>query len=88
LGQDAVAIDERIGDLANDLGVGETDDKTVLGTLVLVLVLRTQTLALTVIGLSLAAATELDLVPREITLASSGFDEWLREEEEENNNNE
>jgi hypothetical protein len=67
--------------LADHLGVGETNDKTVLWRLVLVLVLGTKTLTLTVVGLSLAAATELDLVPRKVGLALLDFDENLAIEE-------
>jgi hypothetical protein len=51
--------------------------------LVLVLVLSAKTLALTVVGLSLAATTELDLVPRVVRLTLLDFDERLQIE---NNN--
>ena len=77
MAQDAVTIDKRVGDLADDLGVGETNDKTVLGGLVLVLVLSTKSLALTVVGLSLTSTSELDLVSGKIRLALSNFDERL-----------
>ena len=60
-GQDTVTIDERVSNLANDLTVGETDDETVFGRLVLVLGLAAETLTLTVVGTSLAATTELNL---------------------------
>ena len=63
--------------MADNLGVGETNDKTVLGGLVLVLVLGAKTLTLTVIGLSLASTTELDLEPREVGFVLLGSDENL-----------
>ena len=78
LAEDAISIDQGVSDLANDLGVGETDNKTVLRRLVLVLVLGTQSLALTVIGLTLASASELDLITREVGLTLSLLNENLK----------
>ena len=80
LAEDAVTIDESVGDLADNLGVGETDYETVLGGLVLVLVLGTQPLALAVIGLTLASAAELDLIPRKVGLGFSLLNESLERE--------
>jgi len=68
LAEDAISIDQGVSDLADNLGVGESDDETVLRRLVLVLVLGTQPLSLAVVGFSLAAASELDLIPREVGL--------------------
>mmetsp|Transcript_5530 Transcript_5530/g.8917 ORF Transcript_5530/g.8917 Transcript_5530/m.8917 type:complete len:301 (+) Transcript_5530:77-979(+) len=62
-GKDAISINETVGNLADDLTVGETHDETVLGRLVLILCLAAETLALTVVGLTLTATTVLDLVP-------------------------
>lgn len=76
-GKDAVSIDKRVGNLANDLAVGKADNKTVLGGLVLVLVLSTKTLALAVVRLSLAATTELDLEARVVRFALLDFDKNL-----------
>jgi len=78
LAQNAVAVDERVGDLADDLGVGEADDQAVLGALVLVLGLGNEALALTVVRAALAAAAELDLVPAEVRLGLLEFYESLR----------
>jgi hypothetical protein len=75
LAQNAVTIDKRVSNLAYELGVGETNDKTVLGRLVLVLVLAYETLTLTVIGLSFSATTELDLVSRKVSLVLLDLDE-------------
>jgi len=68
LAKDAITVDEGVGDLADDLGVGETNDQTVLGALVLVLGLSAKALALTVVSPSLAATAELDLVTAEVCL--------------------
>mmetsp|Transcript_28688 Transcript_28688/g.61177 ORF Transcript_28688/g.61177 Transcript_28688/m.61177 type:complete len:241 (+) Transcript_28688:245-967(+) len=59
--EDAISINEGVSNLADDLTVGETDDDTVLGRLVLVLCLAAKSLTLTVVGLSLATTTEFDL---------------------------
>jgi hypothetical protein len=64
--------------LADNLGVGKTGDKAVLGGLVLAFVLGTQALSLTVVGLSLATTTELDLVPGEVGFAFLEFNESLQ----------
>jgi hypothetical protein len=66
--------------LTDDLGVGETNDKTVLGGLVLILVLGAKSLSLTVVCLSFASAPKLDLEPAEVGLALLDFDENLQEE--------
>ena len=75
LAQDAVAVDEGVGDLADHLRVGEADDQTVLGALVLVLGLGDEALALPVVRAALAAAAELHLVPAEVALRLLELDE-------------
>ncbi len=82
LAEDAISIDQGISDLADNLGVSETDDKTVLWRLVLVLVLGTQSLSLAVVGLTLASASELDLVSREVRLIFCSLNESLKEEQD------
>jgi len=69
LGKDTISINEGVYNLADDLGVGETYYKTVLGGLVLVLSLTYKTLTLTVVGTSLTTTTELNLETAEISLA-------------------
>lgn len=64
--EDLVTADLRGDNLSNDVAVGEADDETVLGRIVLVLGLGGQALAGIVIGLALAAALVLDLVPPEM----------------------
>lgn len=59
--KDDITLDLGINDLTDNVGVGDTDNETVLGGVVLVLVLDDQTLAGVVISLSLAATTVLDL---------------------------
>jgi hypothetical protein len=75
--QNPVSINKRVCNLANNLFVGETNNETVFGRLVLVLSLTAKTLALTVVGLSLAATTELDLVPLEVRFGFLELDESL-----------
>jgi hypothetical protein len=75
LAQNTVTIDQGVCNLAYELGVGETNDKTVLGRLVLVLVLAYETFTLTVVGLSFATTTELDLVARKVRLVLLDLDE-------------
>ena len=82
LAEDAISIDQGVSDLADNLGVGETDNKTVLRRLVLVLVLGTQSLSLAVVGLTLASASELDLITREVRLTLSLLNENLKMKEE------
>ena len=67
-GHDVITIDARVDDLADAVAVGETDNKTVLGGVVLVLVLNHKTQTLTVISLTLTATTELGLETLEISL--------------------
>ena len=64
-GQDLVTGDLGVDDLGDDVAVGETDDQTVLGRIVLVLGLGDQALASVVVGLTLAAAAVLSLVATE-----------------------
>ena len=61
--------------LGDHVLVGETDDQTVLGCVVLILVLNDQTLASVVVSLSLAAATVLDLVALEVNAVLDNFKE-------------
>jgi hypothetical protein len=77
LGKDAITIDKRVGNLADNLAVGETNDKTVLWGLVLVLGLAYETLALTVVRLTLTTTTKLDLVARKVRLGLLNSDENL-----------
>jgi hypothetical protein len=60
-----VTTNLRGDDLSDDVAVGEADDKAVLGRIVLVLGLGGQALAGIVVGLALATALVLDLVPPE-----------------------
>lgn len=60
--EDLVARDLGGDDLANDVAIGEADDKAVFGRIVLVLCLRDQALAGIVVGLAMPAAFVLDLV--------------------------
>jgi hypothetical protein len=59
--EDLVSANLRADDLGDDVAVGEADDETVLGRIVLVLGLGDQALAGIVVGFSLPAALVLDL---------------------------
>jgi len=61
--------------LADNILVGDADDETVLGGLVLVLVLDDQPLTGMVVGLVLATSLELDLVALEVSLVLNNLDE-------------
>jgi hypothetical protein len=69
LGKDTVSINERVGNLTDDISIGETNHKAVLGRLVFVLCLTAETFTLTVVGTSLTATTELNLVAAEVGFA-------------------
>jgi len=66
--EDFVTADLSADDLSDDVTVGEADDQTVLGRIVLVLGLGGQALAGIVVGLALSAALVLDLVAPKVAL--------------------
>lgn len=66
--KDVITVDARVDDLADDVAVGETDNKTVLGRVVLVLVLSDELATLTVVSLALTTTTEGGLVALEVSL--------------------
>jgi len=61
-----VSVDTRVGDLRDDVLVGEANDQTVLRRVVLVLVLNSETLASIVVRLAFTAALELRLEALEV----------------------
>jgi len=65
---DVITIDARVDDLTDAVAVGETDNKTILGGVVFVLVLDHKTKTLTVISLTLTTTTVLSLETLEISL--------------------
>lgn len=77
LGEDEVALDLGVDDLAGDVLVGETDNKAVLGGVVLVLGLGNKALPGVVVGLTLPATAVLDLVSREVGARLDSLDEGL-----------
>lgn len=72
--QNDITLDLGINDLTDDIGVSDTDNETVLGGVVLVLVLDDQTLTSIVIGLSLTATTILNL---ETLVVGSIFNDFV-----------
>ena len=70
---DHITLDLRVGDLADDVAVGETDDQPVLVGVVLVGVLDHKLSAGVVVGLALTATTELGLEPLEVGFVLNEF---------------
>lgn len=73
-----ITLDGGVDDLRQHILVGEANHQSVFGGVVLILVLANQPLPRTVVGLTLAPATELDLVTLEIRLCLLHLDERLR----------
>ena len=63
--------------MANDVSIGEADNESVLGGVVLVLVLSHQTRAGVIISFSLPATAVLDLIPLVVSAVLLNFDERL-----------
>ena len=76
-GHNLVSLQTGVRYLAGDVAVGGAHDHTVLGGVVFVLVLDDQALAGVVVGLTLPAPAELDLVPLEVRLVLHNLDERL-----------
>jgi len=74
-GDDDVSLEPGVGDLSDDVLVGDSDDKSVLRGVVLVLVLDTESLSGEVVGLSLSSSLELGLVSLEVGLVLLDLDE-------------
>jgi hypothetical protein len=77
LAQDAVTINKTIDHLTNHLLIREPNDKTILGSLVLVLGLDDELAALAVIRFALATTTKLDLETTKVRLTLGTADESL-----------
>jgi hypothetical protein len=73
--KNAISVNKRVCNLADNKSVGETNDKTILGRLVFVLVLGAKTLSLTVVRTSLTTTTEFDLIAAKVCLALLYFGE-------------
>ena len=65
---DHVSLNSGVRYLTGDVLVGEADDHPVLGSVVLVFVLDTETLSGIVVGFALAPSLELDLITLEVSL--------------------
>jgi len=74
---DNVTLETSVGDLGDDVLVGDADYKSVFWGVVLVLVLDTQTLTGEVIGFTLASSSEFDLVSLEVGLVLLNGNEGL-----------
>lgn len=73
----AITFNTGVSNLASDVTVAQTDNHTILGGIVLVLVLDDQTLASIVIGLTLTTPAEPDLVTLEVLLILNNLHETL-----------
>jgi hypothetical protein len=69
--EDLVAVDLGGDDLGDDVAVGEADNQTVLGGVVLVLGLGDEALAGVVVGLTRTTTLVLDLVTAVIVLVEA-----------------
>lgn len=72
-----VTLDTSVCDLSGNVFVGQTHNQTVLGGVVLVLVLESQTLPGIVIGFTLTTPAEFNLVALEVLLVFNYLDETL-----------
>jgi len=72
---DHVSVNTGVRYLTDDVLVGKSDDQSVLGSVVLVLILADKTTSGEVIGLSTATALVLDLKPLEVGLVLDNLDE-------------
>jgi hypothetical protein len=82
-GKNKVTLELSVDDLADDVSVGEADNKTVLGGVVLVLGLNDKTLAGVVVGLTLYLSIECkrqminDTVQTHFSIGSSRAFSWM-----------
>jgi len=74
-GDDDISLESSVSDLGDDVLVGDSDNKSVLGGVVLVLVLDTESLSGKVVGLSLSTSLELWLVSLEVRLVLLNLNE-------------
>ena len=75
---DKVSLNLGVYNLADNISIGETNNQTILGGIVLVLVLNDQAFASIVISLALTASAILDLEAFEISLVFNSLDERLQ----------
>jgi hypothetical protein len=75
LSEDSIALDGGVDDLNDDAAVGSSHAQSVLLGVVLVLVLLDQSSSRLVVSLSLASASELDLISRVVGSGLHGLDE-------------
>ena len=75
LSKDSIALDSGVDDLNDDAAVGSSDAQSVLLGVVLVLVLLDESSSGLVVSLSLASASELDLISGVVRSGLHGLDE-------------
>ena len=75
---DTITFKSSISNLTADVGVRLSDNHTVFGGIILVLILNDKSLSCIVIGLSLTTPAKLDLEPLEVGLALYHLDKRLK----------
>lgn len=73
----AISFNTSVSNLASDVTVAQTDNHTILGGIVLVLVLNDQALTSIVIGLTFTTSAEPDLVTLEVLFILNNLHETL-----------
>ena len=73
-GDNDVTLESSVGNLTADVGVGRSDDHSVLRSVIFILILNDETFPSIVIGLSLSPPAELHLIPLEIGFVLDDFD--------------
>jgi hypothetical protein len=73
--KNTITLKSGVDNLTDDVLVGNTDNESVLGSIVLVLVLNNQALASIVVSLAGTATTVLDLVALEVRAVLNDFQE-------------
>jgi hypothetical protein len=74
LAQNAVTLDCRVNNLADNLRVGSSDNETVLMGVVLVLILLDQSSSLSVVGLALSSTSVLGLEALVVSVSLNSLD--------------
>lgn len=77
----AITFDARVCDLGRYIAVRQTNNQTVFRCIVLVFILENQAFPSIVIGLSLTAPLEFNLITLKVLLVLHNFNETLREKE-------
>lgn len=75
LGEDLISLDGGVDHLSDDSGGGDSDNKSVLGGVVFVLILLNESLSCEVVSLSLTSSEEFGLISHEVSFVLDELDE-------------